>query len=500
MTPATKNPMGPVTSQAQRRRTPLDPSSDARRPTPDASIVPPVKTSVTELPESRVRVDAEVPAEEVEKRVVRAAREVGRQLKMPGFRKGKVPPPVVIRRVGRNALLEDAVRDGLSRWYVEAIDAAGVEPVGDPKLDLGALPDHGEPLQFSIEVGVRPTARLGEYKGLEVGRREPEVTEEAVDDELEALRERMATLETVDRAAGKGDFVLVDFTGTVDGEEFAGGNARDELIELGSDRLVRGFEEQLEGARAGEERTVTINFPDDYGAEDLRGKTAQFAVAVKEVKRKDLPPLDDDFAIDAAGFDSLDELRDDIRDRLREREEQGIAAEFREAVLDAAVAEAAVDVPDSLVYARAHELYHQMIHSLSHQGISEEAYLRIAGKDHDQLVEEAKPDAERALRREAVLAAVVEAEGIEPDDEELEQALEPAARREKTTPGKLLERLRSAGRDAALQRDVAARRALDLLAEEAKPISIEQAKARDKLWTPERDPEKGTGRLWTPGS
>jgi trigger factor len=459
-----------------------------------------VKTSVTELPESRVRVDAEVPAAEVEKRLVRAAKEVGRELKMPGFRKGKVPPPVVIRRVGRSALLEDAVRDGLSRWYVEAIDDAGVDPVGDPKLDLGDLPEEGKPLQFSIEVGVRPTAKLATYKGLEVGRPEPEVPDAAVDTELEGLRERLATLETVDEPAGKGDFVLVDFNGTVDGEEFAGGTARDELIELGSDRLVPGFEEQLEGARAGEERTVTIEFSDDYGAEELRGRTAEFAVAVKEVKRKDLPELDDDFAVDAAGFDSLQELRDDVRDRLHEREEQRIASEFREAVLDAATDEATIDVPDSLVHARAHELYHQMMHSLSHQGISEEAYLRVAGKDHDQLVDEAKPDAERALRREAVLAAVVEAEGIAPDDEELEEALAPAAAREKTTPAKLLTRLRSAGRDAALQRDVAARRALDLMAEEAKPISVEQAKARDKLWTPEREPEKGSGQLWTPGS
>jgi trigger factor len=460
-----------------------------------------VTTTVTELPESRVRVEAEVPAEEVERRVQSAAKQVGRQLKIPGFRKGKVPPPVVIRRVGREALLEDAVREGLSRWYVAAIDAAGVEPVGDPQLDLGDLPAEGQPLQFSIEVGVRPVAKLGEYKGLEVGRREPEVPDEVVERELEGLRERVATLETVDEPAGKGDFVLVDFTGTLDGEEFAGGNARDELIEIGGGRLVEGFEDQLEGARAGEERTVSITFPDDYGAEELRGKTAEFAVTVKEVKRKNLPELDDEFAVDAAGFDSLQELRDDLRDRLREREEQQIGAEFREAVLDAAAAEASIDVPDSLVHARAHELYHQMVHSLEHQGISEENYLRIAGKTHDELVDEGKPEAERALRREAVLAAVVDAEGIEPDTEDLEEALRPSAERDKTTPAKLLERLRSAGREGALARDVAARRALDLLAEEAKPISVDQAKARDKLWTPEKETsEQGAGQLWTPGS
>ena len=196
-----------------------------------------------------------------------------------------------------------------------------------------------------------------------------------------------------------------------------------------------GFEDQLEGASAGDERTVTITFPDDYGADELKGKTAEFAVTVKEVKRKDLPALDDDFAADAAGFDSLDELRDDLRDRLREREEERIAAEFREAVLDAAANEAKIDLPDSLVHARAHELYHQMIHSLSHQGISEEAYLRIAGKDHDQLVDEAKPDAERALRREAVLAAVVEAEGIETDDSELERGARPGGRAREHHPG-----------------------------------------------------------------
>jgi trigger factor len=462
----------------------------------------PVTASVTALPESRVRVEAEVPAEEVERRLQNAARQVGRQLRIPGFRKGKVPPPVVIRRVGRDALLQDAVRDGLSRWYVDAIDAAGIEPVGDPKLDLGDLPGEGKPLQFSIEVGVRPQARLGQYKGLEVGRREPEAPDEAVDREVEGLRERLASLETVDEPARRGDFVLVDFTGTVDGEEFAGGTARDTLVELGAGQLVEGFEQQLEGVRAGDERIVTVTFPDDYRADDLKGRTAEFAVTVKEVKRKDLPPLDDDLAADAAGFDSLAELREDIRARLRERDQEQIAAEFREAVLDAAVREAKVEVPDSLVHARAHELYHQMIHSLEHQGISEEAYLRIAGKTHDQLVEEAKPEAERALRREAVLAAVAEAEQIEPDEEELEEAVAPAAEREKTSPAKLLGRLRSSGRAAALTRDLAARRALELLAEEAKPIPIEQARARDKLWTPEREGSggAGAGQLWTPGS
>src|SRR5436853_4852813 len=173
----------------------------------------PVRTTVTELPESRVRVQAEVPAEEVERRVQQAARELGRQMRIPGFRKGKVPPPVVIRRLGREAVLDEALRSALGGWYVDAIDRAGITPVGEPDLDVGDLPQAGQPLSFSIEIGVRPRAQLGQYKGLEVGRREPHVEDQAIDAELEQIRERVATLETVERAAEAGAHVVIDYVG-----------------------------------------------------------------------------------------------------------------------------------------------------------------------------------------------------------------------------------------------------------------------------------------------
>lgn len=461
-----------------------------------------VKTSVTELPESRVRVEAEVPADEVERQVARTASQLGRQMRIPGFRKGKVPTPVIIRRVGREAVLDEAVRESLGRWYAQAVDAAGIVPIGDPRLDLGDLPGEGEPLTFSIEIGVRPSATLGEYKGLEVGRREPEVEEAAVDREVDALREQLAKLESVDRPAQMGDFVVMDFQGTVDGEGFAGGEGRDQLLELGSGQLVEGFEEQLTGAGAGDERAVQISFPDDYRAEELAGQQASFAVTVKDVKHKELPELGDDFAVDAAGFDSLQELRDDVRSRLEEAERESIESDFRQAVLDAAVAGAIVEVPQELVHARAHELLHQLLHSLEHRGISKEAYLQISGKDEEELASEAEPDAEQALKREAVLAAVVDAEGIQPGDEELAEALEPSAERQATEPAKLLEQLRKSGRLEALRDDLAARKAVDVLVEGATAIPVEQAKARDKLWTPEkeRSEEGAPGELWTPGS
>jgi trigger factor len=364
----------------------------------------PLTTTVTELPESRVRVEAEVPAAEVEKRVAQAARGLARNLRVPGFRAGKAPPPVVIKRVGREAVLDEAVRESIGGWYSAAIDAAGVVPVGEPDLDLSALPGEGEPLRFAIEIGVRPPAKLGDYKGLEVPRRDADASDEAIAEEIERLRERSAKLETVDRPAGRGDFVVMDFAGSVDGTPFPGGEGRDQMVELGSGRLVPGFEDQLEGAGAGEDRTVKITFPEDYQAAELAGQEAEFAVTVKEVKAKDLPELDDELAAEA-GFDTLDELREDIRGRIAEAESSRIEAEFRE----------------------------------------------------------------------AVLAAIIDAEGIEPTEEELLEAVGEAA--EGTPPKKLLERLKSAGRLDALKEDLAQRRALDLVTDSAKPVAADPAPA-----------------------
>jgi trigger factor len=461
-----------------------------------------MKTTVTELPESRVRVEAEVPPEVVEREVAKTARQLGREMRIPGFRKGKVPPPVVIRRIGRQAVLDETVRDAIGRWYADAIGEAKISPVGDPDLNLGDLPDEGQPLTFTVEIGVRPVAQLGEYKGVEVGRREAQAADEAVDAELEALRERAARLETVEREAAEGDFVVMDYVGSVDGEPFEGGAGRDQMIELGSGRLIPGFEEQLTGAKAGEQRTVKLSFPDDYGAEHLAGQDAEFAVTVGEVKEKRLPELDDDFAVDQAGFDSLDELRQDIRSKLLEADERQVEQAFREAVVDAVVREATVEVPDTLVDARARELWDRMLHSLAQQGIDKDAYLRIAGREEPELLEEAKPEAERALRREAVIAAVIEAESIEASDGDILDALQASAARENVKPEKLRDRLEQSGRLDDLKEDLAARRAIDVLVEAATPITIEQAQARDKLWTPEKDAEEpGSGQeLWTPGS
>jgi trigger factor len=470
-----------------------------------------VKTTVTELPDSRVRLQVQVPSSELEGRLEHKAHQLGRELKLPGFRRGKVPAPLVIQRIGRETVLEEAVRDTLSSWYSDAIETAGIVPVGDPQVDLGDLPPQGEALEFSIEIGVLPKAELGKYEGLEVARREPTIEQEQIQQEIDAVRERLARLQTAERPAAEGDFVVVDYVGSLvpadssDEESplqpLPGGEGRDQLVELGAGNLIPGFEEGLLGASAGETRAVEVSFPADYGNEDLAGRKASFEVIVKEVKLKQLPAVDDDFAIDA-GFDSMEELREDIRRRLIEVEEGRIEDEFRQAALDAAVGGARVGLTPELVKARAQEMWERMLHSLAHRGISREAYLQIAAREEEEILAEMEPDADLALRREAVLTAVVVAEGISPSEQELLQAIAPSAEREGIEPEKLLSDLRAGGRLEEVREDLAARQAVELIAARATPIGVAQAQAREELWTPEKaqqEPGAATpGRLWTP--
>jgi trigger factor len=248
-----------------------------------------------------------------------------------------------------------------------------------------------------------------------------------------------------------------------------------------------------------------VTFPDDYRAEQLAGREAVFEVSVKEVKEKRLPELDDDLAAEAGGFDTLDELREDLTARLREAREREIEVEFREAAVDAAAEAAQIDLPHGLVHAKAHEMWANTRRRLERQGIDPARYLQITGKDEHSLIEEAEPDAERALRRESVLAAIAEAEGIEVSDEELLDSLRavtaggPGGPDEKELT-KVLERVKAEGRDDALREDIAMRKAVDLLVEHAKTIPLERAEARDKLWTPEKESKEKSGQIWTPGS
>ncbi len=458
-----------------------------------------MKTTVKELPESRVEVAVEVDAAEVEKANSRAARAMAKEMRMPGFRAGKAPASLVIQRLGFSAVLSEAIREALPDWYESALLDSGIAAIGDPDISMVSTPEQEEePLEFKFEVGVRPAAQLGEYKGLEVGKEEKEVPDEIVDTEVERVREGFARLEPVERESAEGDSLLIDFEGFVDGSAFQGGAAEDYLLALGSGQLIEGFEEQLIGAKADEEREVEVTFPEDYQAEHLAGEDATFKVKVKEVREKVLPELDDEFASDASEFETLEELRADIREKVGAALGSRAEEDFRIAAVDAAVAEATVEIPEELAVARATERWERMERQLASQGMDPNAFLQMQGKTRDELIEESKPDAEQELRREAVVTAIAEAEAIEVSDEEMVEALEHTAEHERTTPEKLLERLRANGREAMVREDLRAQRAIKLVADEAKPIPKEQAEAREQIWTPEKEEEK-KGELWTPG-
>ncbi|HET8955085.1 MAG TPA: trigger factor [Solirubrobacterales bacterium] len=464
-----------------------------------------MQTTLKELPHSRVEVAVEVPAADVEKATSRAARAMAKEMRMPGFRAGKAPPSLVIQRLGFGPVLQEAIRDSLPEWYELALFDAGVSPIGDPSIEMVSMPEgEGEGLSFKFEVGVRPEAKLGEYKGIEVGKEEKEVPDEIVDTEVERIREGFARLEPVEREAAEGDSLLIDFEGFLDGAAFQGGAAEDYLLALGSGQLIEGFEEQLAGAKAGEEREVKVTFPADYQAEHLAGEDAVFKVKVKEVREKVLPELDDEFAADASEFDTLEELRDDIREKVGAAMGSRAEEDFRVAAIDAAVAEATVEVPEELATARATERWERMERQLAGRGMDPNQFLQMQGKTREELIEETKPDAEKELRREAVVTAIAEAEAIEVSEAEMVEALEHSAEHERTTPEKLLERLRESGRDAMIREDLRARKAIELVAEAAKPIPKEEAdarqekaEAREKLLAPEEG--KAKGELWTPG-
>jgi trigger factor len=461
-----------------------------------------METTVKELPESRVRVDVDVDPQDVEGSISRTARELGKDMKMPGFRQGKVPPEMVVQRLGRETVLTQALESSLGDWYERAMLESGVNPVGDPKLDLSDLPEEGKPLRFSIEVAVRPGAELGDYRGIEVGREEPEVPEEAIEGEINRLREGFARLNPVHREAKPGDVVLIDYEGKIDGEGFEGGAAHDYLLELGEGRVLPELEQGLEGAKAGEARQVDVTFPDEYPAEEVAGKTAQFDVTVKEVREKELPELDDDFASEASEFDTLDELRDDIREKIRDLLDRQIAERFQQDALDAVVAKAKVELPEAVVDARAAEMWRRVERQLRQQGMDPESYLQVQGKSRDEMIEQARPDAEQALKREAVLEAVADAEGIEISEEDELEALQIPPGHEDhghPEPGDALREIRESGREELFKQDLRMRRALELIGEAAKPIPMDQAQAREEIWTPEKEREE-KGGLWTPGS
>ena len=463
-------------------------------------------TEVTSLEEDHVRLDVAVPGDEVRRQMERAVRQLGRDVRVPGFRPGKAPAEVIVQRVGREAVVQEMLKGALGGWYSEAVNEAGVVPIDDPELDLEDVPEEGD-LTFTAKVRVRPKATLGEYKGLEVGKADPELPEGALDEQLDALRERAARLVPVDRPARTGDFLVIDFDGAVGGKRLRNATARDYLVELGGGRLVGEFDARLAGMSAGETVEFPVTYGDADGRDELRGRTVDYEVTVKQVQEKELPELDDDLAIGVSEFDTMDELRADVQRRLDEAAQADVDELFRRMVIDAAVANATVNVPAVMVDRRIGTILQQTASQLP-EGVSFEQYLAAGGRTLEQVVEELRPDAESAVRRELVVEAVADAEDIEVSDEEVEEQVRSDAEATGRAPERLLHDLQHHGGWETLRQDLRLKQAVEVLTASATPIPMQQAEARERLWTPDdaRREQAETagkpaaaGKLWTPG-
>jgi len=436
-----------------------------------------VKTKVDPTAENEVQLTVEIPVETVRKAYDRLVAKVRGEMVLPGFRKGRVPMNLVIQHVGADYLRAETLEDAIPEWGDEALREAGLydDAVGTSDLKAGPL-DETADYTFSIHVQTMPVPKLGEYKGLEVPQRVVDVTEAQIDAQLAMLQERLSKLEPVeDRAVQTDDFVLMDLEGSQDGKLIEGAQGADQMFEIGRGNLIPGFEEALVGAQRGEEVVFDVTFPDDYQAEELAGQPATFKVNVKEIKAKVVPELDDAFAADVSEFDTLEELRTDIRTRMEAAAETGVRREFRAAAVDKAVALATVEVPSTMIDREAHHLYHELEENVGERGLTMEVYLGVLDKTEEQVEEELRPQAELIIKRRLVLEQIAEAEDLSVSDDEMLEVIKADAAALERDPLQLIADLRESGRQEAVRDEMLLAKTVDFVADASLAVEMTAA-------------------------
>lgn len=442
---------------------------------------------VEELGGNRVRVTVDVSPHQLEHAVDHAATDLSASVKIPGFRKGKVPMPVLISRVGRERLWSEAVESHIGGWFWSAAATTRLRPITPPDYEFELPASHDEPWTFSATVEVQPTPEIVDWTTLEVPRADVEIPEELVQRELDALRQSVAELVPADeRPAREGDTLVVDLI-TSDGE-----SQSDTVVELGSGRLVEEIEAALIGASVGDTHELT------YGVAD--GSTAEVSVRVKHVNEQVLPEIDDELARSASEFDTLTELRADIEGRIRAALDEEIEAGFRAAAVDALVGASGVEGAGPLVEARARELLEGFLRSIANRGISPEAYFQATGQTPEGLTAQVRTEAAQSVARELALEAVAERAEIVVTDAEVEQLVREQAEAAGEDADAVVADVWAHGHQENLREDLRLRAALDRLAAEVKPIPVAQAEAREAIWTPDKEKGGESKKLWTPGS
>lgn len=426
-----------------------------------------MSVQVEKLEKNMAKLTVEVSAEDFKAAIKKAFNKNKNRFSIPGFRKGKAPQAMIEKMYGEGVFYEDAADEAINASYAEAMKESGLDIVSRPEVTIEKI-GKDEPFVYSALVAVKPEVTLGQYKGVEVEKADASVSAEDVEAELKKVQEQNARLLTVeDRGVEDGDQTVIDFEGFVDGKGFEGGKAEDYPLTIGSHSFIDTFEEQLIGKKIGEECEVNVTFPTEYHAADLAGKPATFKVTVKEIKVKELPELNDEFASEVSEFDTLDEYKKDVEKKLAEKKEIEANSKNEDAVVAKVVENASMEIPDKMIDAQAENMVQDMSRRMQSQGLSLDMYLKYTGMTVEQMKEQARPDAEKRIRTRLVLEAVAQAENIQISDEKVDEEVAKMAEAYKMEVDKLKSYM-SESDIKQMKEDLAVQQAVDLLVAEAK--------------------------------
>lgn len=422
---------------------------------------------VEKLEKNMAKLTIEVSADELEKAIEKAYQKQKKQISIPGFRKGKVPRQMVEKMYGKAVFYEDAANELIPDAYDKALEECEEDIVSSPKIEVTQI-EAGKPFVFTAEVALKPEVKLGKYKGVKIDKIDAEVTEEDVMAEINKERENNARNITVeDRPVKDGDMTTLDFEGFVDGEAFEGGKGENYPLTIGSGAFIPGFEEQLVGAEIGKEVEVKVTFPEDYQAENLRGKDAVFKCTVKEIKEKELPELDDEFASEVSEFETLAEYKEDVKKNLAEKKEKDAKNAREDAAIKAAVEVSEMEIPEAMLETQQRQMVDEFAQRITMQGLSMEQYFQFTGTNYQQMVEQVKPQAKERIKSRLVLEAIAKAENIEATEEDYEKELETMAEVYQMEVDKVKELMGEREKKNIMQ-DLAVRKAAEFVAENAK--------------------------------
>lgn len=424
---------------------------------------------VEKLEKNTAKLTIEVPAEQFAKAVQNAYIKNKGKFSIPGFRKGKAPFEMIKKMYGAGVFFEDAANEVIDATYPGAAEESGLDIVSRPTVSVDQI-EEDKPFIYVATVAVKPEVTLGEYKGIEVQKAKAEVSDEDVDAEINSVREKNSRLITVeDRGIQDGDQVTIDFDGYVDGERFEGGKGEDYPLTIGSHTFIDTFEDQLVGKKTGEDCEVNVTFPEDYHVEELKGKPAVFKVKIKEIQKKELPEVNDEFASEVSDFDTLDEYKNDLKDKLLKEKQKAAATENENRVVDKVVENASMEIPDLMLEEQINGMINDYARRMENQGLSFKQYMEYTGMTIDKIAEQMKPQAQKRIQTRLTLEAVVKAENIEVGEDAVEAQIKKMAQAYKMDVEQI-KNLLGEDQEKQMKEDLAVQEAIDFLVAEAKLV------------------------------